>query len=314
MKIRLVVATLGMSIMTSCAHFVAGAPEGVIDVIAHRGASAYAPENTLAAFRKAHELGADWFELDCTLTKDGKIVVIHDGTLKRTTGVDKPVEALTMAELKKLDAGSWKGSRFAGEPLPSLDESLSFAKGKLGVYIEIKDSDDDKELMKQILQRVKGIEHADDALMAELAKLIEASGTRNLELTRKVIKCVRSHHMGKQVVIQSFSPVVCTIVAAEAPELRNEFLGGEDKDRPGSWEEYLAYGFTIGVDGFNPNKESLNADRLRDLHAKGKSVAVWTVDDPSDMKRFAEWGVDSIITNKPDVALGVLGRQAGSGR
>lgn len=314
MRIRLTLAAMGILTMTSCAHFVAGAPRGEIDVIAHRGASAYAPENTMAAFRLAHEMGSDWFELDCTLTRDGKVIVIHDGSLKRTAGLDRPVAALTLAEVKELDAGSWKGAQFAGEPLPTLEESLAFAKGKLGVYIEIKNSDDDRELMKQILERVRGIEHADSAVLKDLMRLIETSKTRNLELTRKVIQLVRARGMGKQVVIQSFSPVVCTIVAAEAPELRNEFLGGEDKDRPGSWDEYLAYGFVIGVDGFNPNKESLNPDRLRELHARGKSVAVWTVDDPADMKRLAEWGVDSIITNKPDVAMSLLGRDAGAAR
>ncbi|MFA6242861.1 MAG: glycerophosphodiester phosphodiesterase family protein, partial [Candidatus Hydrogenedentales bacterium] len=248
-------------------------------------------------------------ELDCTLTKDGKVVVIHDDTLKRTAGIDKRVDALTLAELKELDAGSWRGSRFAGEPLPTLDQSLAFAKGNLGVYIEIKNCADDRELIDLLGEHSKTLEHGDDALLAELMAAIEASGTQNLELTRKTIKSVRSHRMARQVVIQSFSPIVCAVTAAEAPDLRVEFLGGEDKDHPGSWERFLAYGNLIGVDGFNPNKESLTPERIADLHAKGKSIAVWTVDDPADMKRLADWGVDSIITNKPDLALEILGRK-----
>ncbi|MBN2310352.1 MAG: glycerophosphodiester phosphodiesterase, partial [Candidatus Hydrogenedentes bacterium] len=104
-------------------------PRGV-DVIAHRGASAYAPENTLAAFQLAHEMGADWFELDCTLTKDGQVLVIHDDSVERTAGVKRHVSDMTLAELKELDAGSWKDPKYAGERLPTLAEALDLAKGK----------------------------------------------------------------------------------------------------------------------------------------------------------------------------------------
>ena len=121
-------------------------------VIAHRGASAYAPENTLAAFQLASDMKADWFELDCTLTKDGEVIVIHDDTVDRTTPAEGRVADLTLAELKTLDAGTWRDPEFADERLPTLGESLDFAKGKIGVYIEIKDSDDDSALREQILE------------------------------------------------------------------------------------------------------------------------------------------------------------------
>ena len=107
-------------------------------VVAHRGFSGAAPENTLAAFRKAIEAGSDMIELDIQLSKDGKIVVIHDETLERTTDGQGRVADRTFPEIRKLDAGSWFGSQFSGEKIPTLQEVLELAKGKVLVNIEIK--------------------------------------------------------------------------------------------------------------------------------------------------------------------------------
>src|SRR3954454_10841881 len=95
-----------------------GAPP--VEIIGHRGASFDAPENTVASFRLGYEQKADACELDVYLTKDGRIVVIHDKDTRRTAGVDRPVVQQTLDELKKLDAGKWKGDRFAGEKIPTL--------------------------------------------------------------------------------------------------------------------------------------------------------------------------------------------------
>ena len=109
-------------------------------VIAHRGASGTAPENTMAAFRQAVEMGADMIELDVQRTKDGQVVVIHDATLERTTNGSGAVRELTYAEIEQLDAGSWfgEGQEFAGERVPLLKEVLEFTKGKCALNIEIK--------------------------------------------------------------------------------------------------------------------------------------------------------------------------------
>lgn len=109
-------------------------------VIAHRGASGTAPENTMAAFRQAVEMGADMIELDVQRTKDGQVVVIHDATLQRTTNGSGAVRELTYAEIEQLDAGSWfgEGQEFAGERVPLLKEVLEFTKGKCALNIEIK--------------------------------------------------------------------------------------------------------------------------------------------------------------------------------
>jgi glycerophosphoryl diester phosphodiesterase len=108
-------------------------------VIAHRGASGYAPENTLAAFRRAIAMGATFIETDLQLSRDARFVAIHDATVNRTTNGQGTVHDLTLADLRKLDAGSWFGSEFAGERIPTLEEILEFAKKHDVVfYLELK--------------------------------------------------------------------------------------------------------------------------------------------------------------------------------
>ncbi len=113
---------------------------GHILVIAHKGASGDAPENTIAAFDLAVEQGADVVELDVHMTADGHPVVIHDGTVGRTTNGSGQVRTKTLAELKELDAGSWFGSRFTGERIPTLDEVVVWARGKMTLAIELKNT------------------------------------------------------------------------------------------------------------------------------------------------------------------------------
>jgi len=108
-------------------------------VIAHRGASGNAPENTLAAFRKAVALGASFIETDLQLSRDARFVAIHDATVNRTTNGQGAVHDMALADLRKLDAGSWFGSEFAGERIPTLEEILEFSKkNDVVFYLEIK--------------------------------------------------------------------------------------------------------------------------------------------------------------------------------
>jgi len=278
----------------------------MVDVIAHRGASAYAPENTLASFSKAAELKADWFELDCHLTRDGQLAVIHDGSLERVAGIKKTVPAMTLAEIKQADAGAWFSKDFAGERIPTLDEALALAKGRIGVYIEIKSDAPDKLLIAKMAETVSSHRGSREALLGTLMGQIRDSRTPTLELTEKTVKAVRARRMKDQIVIQSFSPVSCVIALSEAPELRTEFLGNDDKDDPNRWPQFLAFGNAIGVAGFNINFDSLTPERVAAFHAAGKTCAVWTVDDPAAMRRCVECGVDAIISNKPDLALATL--------
>jgi len=111
-------------------------------VVAHRGASGHAPENTLAAFRRAVELGATFIETDLQLSRDAHFLAIHDATLDRTTTARGSVQALTLAELRELDAGSWFGPQFVGERIPTLEEILDFAReSDVAFYLELKPGD-----------------------------------------------------------------------------------------------------------------------------------------------------------------------------
>ncbi len=108
-------------------------------VVAHRGASGHAPENTMAAFRRAVELGAMFIETDLQLSRDARFVAIHDETLERTTNGEGPVHEWTLAELRELDAGSWFGGEFIGERVPTLEEILRFARETDVIfYLELK--------------------------------------------------------------------------------------------------------------------------------------------------------------------------------
>lgn len=300
------VAILGIAIMTGCATGKAGAPKGAIQVIGHRGAAAYAPENTLASFQLAQEMGADWFELDVHLTEDGQVLVIHDEKVDRTTNGHGNVRDMTLAELRTLDAGSKKDPKYAGEKLPTLAEALDLAKAKSGMYLEIKNDGDDTDLMAKILNDAAGQTHGSDGLLRDMMKRIEDSGTRNLELTRKTIALVRERHMARRVVVQSFSPIVCAVMVAEAPEIRTEFLGAQSEKHPEYWENYLRWGALLPVKGMNVSHESITEEQMQAFHKAGRTVAVWTVDDEETMRRLVGWGVDGIISNRPDVVLRVV--------
>jgi glycerophosphoryl diester phosphodiesterase len=138
---------IGMLIMTISYFF---QPLMPFKSIAHRGASALAPENTLASFEKAIEMGFDYIELDVRLSKDKQLVVIHDANVLRTTDGEGLIEDLTVKDLKKLDAGSWFSPAFAGEKIPLLTEVLQQASGKIGIIIEMK-SPENQPGMTEIL-------------------------------------------------------------------------------------------------------------------------------------------------------------------
>ncbi len=158
-------------------------------VIAHRGASSYAPENTLASFDLALEMGARHMELDVDFTSDGHIVVIHDNTVDRTTNGSGLVTSHTLAALRALDAGAWFGDRFAGERIPTFHEVLERYKGRVHLHTEI-----------------KGVSPA---------------------LAQRTADLIRAHGMEKQVTITSFQSERLEEMRAYAPELPTGWLVGE---------------------------------------------------------------------------------------
>lgn len=280
-----------------------------ITVIAHRGASKYAPENTIAAFKLAHKMRADYFELDCTLSKDGEVIVIHDDTLDRTTSLRGRVMDTHSDEIINSDAGTWFHTDFSGEPVPTLAQTLDMAKGKIGVYIEIKDSDPhDATLLDTILTKGRVSGTLLPEANVEVMRIIEESKSPNLELTRKVIQQVRDRGMENEIIIQSFSPIVCAVASIEAPEMRTELLASSSNDNPKQWPDYQLWAKLLKPEGFNCHKNLVTQELVDEFHELGMTMAIWTVDGKREMQNLAAMGVDGLITNRPDVCLEVLGR------
>jgi glycerophosphoryl diester phosphodiesterase len=146
-------------------------------IIAHRGASAYAPENTMAAFRRAVSLGASFIETDLQLTRDARLVAMHDATVDRTTNGHGLVKEHSLAELRELDAGSWFDARFANERIPALEEIMAFAReADVVFYLEVKPAD------------TWGVEHA---LVGALQRLNEAARAAVLSFDLNALANIR---------------------------------------------------------------------------------------------------------------------------
>lgn len=274
-----------------------------IEVVAHRGASNDAPENTLAAFRLAREQGADWFELDCRQCKGGEVVVMHDETVDRTTNGKGKVAELTLEQLQALDAGTWKDAGYTGERVPTLKAALELADGDCGCFVEVKPLNQGN--LKDLLERIAaGKLSRDEDIDREF--LAAVADSPDATLARAVIADIRAAGKQKFVVLQSFSPVVCGVVAIEAPELKVELLGGGKT--AGDWEGYYRWLFLFEFNGLNTSAAALTEGRLDVIQSGGKSCAVYTVDDKTEMQHLAEWGVNRIITNKPALCLEELAK------
>ncbi len=245
---------------------VAGAPPLVI---AHRGASAEAPENTLASYSLAIEQGAQLAECDVYLTRDGVPILFHDRELDRTTDGAGPVEGHSLAELKALDAGSWKDVRYAGEPIPTLVEFLLAVKDKLRPVIEIKGKD-------------RGIEAA-------------------------VIAALRaSEFPSEQVMIFSFHRKVVAEIARLDPLLPTTWLLSLPENRD-ELDPLFREALRARVSAIGVHHKDVGAALLRRAHESGLPVFVWTVNDEESLRRLAGLGVDAIITDRPGFALEILG-------
>jgi glycerophosphoryl diester phosphodiesterase len=241
---------------------------------AHRGASYEAPENTLAAFLLATELGADGVELDVQLTKDGELVIIHDLTLETTTDGSGLVRDKTLAELKQLDAGSRFDPSFAGAQIPTLQEVIDVVGHKLLLNIELKTSS-----------------WRDDGLAAAVVRTIEES------------------RLWGRVVLSSFSLMAVRRVKQLNPWIPVGLLYSPDQGIP--WRKAWLRRW-VRPDALHPYYSIADAAYVRWAKQHGYRVHIWTVDQPGDMWQLMRRGVDMIITNRPDVLRQVL--MAGAGR
>jgi glycerophosphoryl diester phosphodiesterase len=237
-----------------------------MDIIAHRGASYDAPENTLAAFRLAFAQRADAVELDVHLSADGAIVVIHDSTTCRTAGLDRAVRDQSLADLKSLDAGRWKDPRWAGEKIPTLNQVLAILPEGKRLFIEIKCG-------AEILPKIQRTFHSNCKRLPDLSLI-------------------------------GFSYETMKEAKARLPSLEVCWLSAFKPDpatrRKPTADELLHQAVAARLDGLDLlHTGPLDApfmEKARDLKQK---VYVWTLDHASQARRLAALGVAGITTNRP---------------
>lgn len=276
-------AVLGAAVLLSPTPVARAGESGEPTVIAHRGASAYAPENTLASIDKAAKLGFSWVENDIQRTKDGELVVIHDDSLERTTNVKKvfpgrapwKVKDFTAAEIARLDAGSWFSSAYAGTRVPTL---------------------------RQYMCRV---DHNHEKLLLEIKnpELYPGIEQQTLKLLGNEGWLDRQHLA--RLIVQSFSADSLRTVHELKPALTIAYLGNPSVAQ---LHQYVSF-----TDLINPSYRSISAGYVSAVqsftgpHGKQLRVFAWTVDDAAAARKVAGYGVDGVITNKPDVVRAALG-------
>ena len=236
-------------------------------IFAHRGASAHAPENTLAAFELAVTQNADAIELDVKLSADGRAVVIHDPTVDRTTGSRGRVKDLSFAQLRSLNAGSYFSARYDGEKIPLLEEVFE-ALGKR-TFINV-------ELTNYSTPR--------DSLVETVCMLVKQFGLQN------------------HVMFSSFFASNLSKARANLPEVPRGLLAFNGW--LGAWAR--SFGFNFGkYQALHPYLKDVTSQQVQRVHRLNRRIHVWTVNAAEDMRRLFHWGVDGIFTDDPQLAVRV---------
>ncbi len=234
-------------------------------LIGHRGYPAKFPENTLAGFEGAIQAGGDMIELDVTLTKDRRVVVIHDDTLERTTTGKGPVRNHSFGEIKKLDAGSWFDPRFAEERVPELSEVLHLTSGRCMLNIEIKVSAFEAD-------------YPIDAIEHQVVDLLRVNGAMEYSI------------------VSSFDRRILQRIAAMTAPPAIAFISDYPADR-----DVLDMLLAIKAFSWHPWFKVLARDQVDALHAVGIRVFPWTINTHEEAQAILTLGVDGIICNELDV-------------
>lgn len=253
--------------------------------VAHRGASGLAPENTVAAFELARTLGADFIEIDLQMTGDGELVVLHDPSLDRTTrgaaeACTGGIDTKTFRQVQTCDAGTWFNEAhpeladpaFVEERVPSFDQVLEHFGTDVRWYIEIK--------------KLLAGEGMEETMIASL----EAAGFTT------------DAAVSKQLVIQSFDVESVRLVGELRPDLVvSQLLSFREEVDESRLDEIASYAVGIG-----PNWVDVTPELIEAAHARCLTVIPYTVDDPAEMTRLLDLGVDGIITNRPDLLAPIV--------
>lgn len=235
-----------------------------VEIVAHRGASGYAPENTIVAFDKAVDMNADYIEMDVQRSQDGKLVVIHDLTVDRTTNGTGKVKDLTFHQLNRLDAGSWKGIQFTGEKIPAFEEVLDRYYGKIGILIELKSPELYPGIEEQVVQVLK---------------------ERHLDQPQN----------GK-IIIQSFNHDSMKKVNQLLPNIP---MGVLTSNKEHTTEQALR-DFSAYADYFNPNYKMLTEELVNQAYSQGLKIFPWTVRSDEAAEFVLEMNIAAIITDYPE--------------
>lgn len=260
-------------------------PALAVEIVAHRGASYDAPENTLSSVKLGYEQGADAVEIDVYLTADGEIVLFHDKTTEKIDGDKRPIAAQTLAELRRRDVGSWKGAagawagdKYRGERMPVLADVLPLIPAGKRLFVEIK---------------------CGPEVLPPMKKAFEAAGVG-----------------GERITIITFGEDTAAEAKKTFPEIPVYWLSSIKQDEKiGEWgpprEELIATAKSLGVDGLDLQaRPVIDAAYVKAVKDAGLAIHVWTMDDPAEARRLAEAGVESITTNRP----GFLRRELGLDR
>ena len=238
-------------------------------IFAHRGASAHAPENTLAAFELALAQGADGIELDAKLSGDGHVVVIHDATVDRTTDRQGRVKDISLAELRSLDAGGFFAEQYRGEKVPTLEEVFEALGKRMFVNVEL-----------------TNYNTPGDHLVESVCMLVKKCGLQ------------------KQVLFSSFFASNLSKARGLLPEVPRGLLAFNGL--LGVWAR--SFGFAFGrYQALHPNLKDVTPQQVQRVHRLKRRVHVWTVNTAEDMRRLFNWDVDGIFTDDPQSAVQVRG-------
>ncbi len=233
-------------------------------IFAHRGASAHAPENTLAAFELAIRQNADAIELDATLCADGHVVVFHDDTLDRTTDGTGDIKNFSLDSLKELDAGCSFDTSFCGERIPTLEQVFETLGGKTFINVELKN----------------------------YSSLFD-------ELPEKVAWLVEKHNLEKRVLFSSFNPIALIRIHKLLPDTPIGLLTAPGIG--GTWTRTFL-GRWIPHQALHPSLQDATRRLIEQQHRRGIRVHVYTVNHPQDIANLYRWNVDGIFTDDPLLA------------
>jgi glycerophosphoryl diester phosphodiesterase len=242
-------------------------------IIAHRGDKAHAPENTLAAFKIAADVGADAIEFDVKLSADGRVVVIHDQSVDRTTDGTGNVSKLGLAALQHLDAGGWFSDQYRGERIPTLDEVFELAGNRLYFNIELTNY-----------------------------------ATPRDDLVENVVEIVKHHHVEERSLFSSFFNHNLDKARVLLPQVPRGLL--TLPGLAGWWGRTFAWRGDYYA--LHPALNDTSPGLIDRVHAAGKRVQVWTVNCNDDLKKVIGFGVDAIFTDDPGSALRLLERSNGN--